>query len=117
MLIGAMNHPAKEIQSELAWMAEMKLEFVDLTVEPPETASWKINSREVRDSIERYGLKVVGHTAYYLPMGSAMRIFAKPRPASCAAASISSQTSALDGGTSIPAHADASPQLLHPAQH
>lgn len=72
MLIGAMNHPAKEIQSELAWMAEMKMDFVDLTVEPPETASWRINAREVRNSIERYGLKVVGHTAYYLPMGSAI---------------------------------------------
>lgn len=72
MLIGAMNHPARDIQSELAWMAEMRMDFVDLTVEPPETASWRIKPREVRDSVERHGLAVVGHTAFYLPMGSAI---------------------------------------------
>lgn len=72
MLIGAMNHPAHNVQSELEWMAGMGLDFVDLTVEPPDAASWRIKPREVRDTLERLGLKVVGHTAFYLPMGSAI---------------------------------------------
>jgi sugar phosphate isomerase/epimerase len=72
MLIGAMNHPARNIHEELTWMAEMGMEFVDLTVEPPETASWRIKPGEVRATIERLGLKVVGHTAFYLPMASAI---------------------------------------------
>lgn len=72
MLIGAMNHPAHDIHGELAWMAEMGLEFIDLTVEPPAAASWRIQPREVREAIERYKLKVVGHTAFYLPMASAI---------------------------------------------
>jgi sugar phosphate isomerase/epimerase len=72
MLIGAMNHPANDLHTELAWMAQMGLEFIDLTVEPPKTASWRIKPREVRDRIEQHGLKVVGHTAFYLPLGSAI---------------------------------------------
>ena len=31
MLIGAMNHPAADVLAEIAWMREMKLEFIDLT--------------------------------------------------------------------------------------
>lgn len=72
MLIGAMNHPANDIELELAWMTEMGLEFIDLTVEPPKMASWRIDPAKVRRSIEQAGLKVVGHTAFYLPLGSAI---------------------------------------------
>lgn len=72
MLIGAMNHPANDIRQELEWMSKMGLEFVDLTVEPPKTASWRIKPAEVRSLIESHGLKAVGHTAYYLPLGSAI---------------------------------------------
>lgn len=70
MLIGAMNHPAEDVISEIKWMAEMDLDFIDLTFEPPKAAVWNVNTREIRDSIADYGLHVVGHTAYYLPMGS-----------------------------------------------
>lgn len=70
MLIGAMNHPAEDVLHEMAWMAEMGLEFVDLTLEPPAAAPQKVNAAEIRKAAERYGLKLVGHTAYYLPMAS-----------------------------------------------
>ena len=72
MLIGAMNHPAKPLLEELDWMAAMGMEFVDLTLEPPATASWKVDGKQVRREIERRGMKVVGHTAFYLPMASAI---------------------------------------------
>jgi sugar phosphate isomerase/epimerase len=48
----------------------MGLEFVDLTLEPPSAATWKVNGRFIKAAIERYGMKVVGHTAYYLPISS-----------------------------------------------
>lgn len=73
MLIGGMNHPAQPIAKEMEWMAEAGLGFIDLTLEPPEAASWKVNGREVRERAERLGLKVVGHTAFYLPLASAIR--------------------------------------------
>ena len=70
MLIGAMNHPAQDILSEIRWMADMKLGFVDLTLEPPRAASWLAEPKRIRDVVEQLNLAVVGHTAYYLPIAS-----------------------------------------------
>ncbi len=70
MKIGAMNHPGRPLVAELRWMAELKLEFVDLTLEPPVVASWQVDRAAVRDQIREFGFEVVGHTAYYLPIGS-----------------------------------------------
>jgi sugar phosphate isomerase/epimerase len=52
-------------------MAEMGLNFLDFTIEPPAAASWRINPAEVRKELDRHGMKVVGHTAFYLPLASA----------------------------------------------
>ena len=71
MLIGSMNHPAKDVVEEIEWMAEMGLEFLDLTLEPPAAASWRIDPHAIRDALQEHGMQVVGHTAFYLPMGSA----------------------------------------------
>jgi sugar phosphate isomerase/epimerase len=70
MLIGAMNHPGKDVLSEIEWMAEMGLDFVDLTLEPPMACVDKVDLRAVRAALEHHGLQVVGHTAYYLPLCS-----------------------------------------------
>src|SRR5438309_1761286 len=72
MLIGAMNHPRRDVIEEIQWMAEMGLEFIDLTLEPPAAASWKVNPKAIRAALDAAGLQVVGHTAYYLPMASPM---------------------------------------------
>ncbi len=71
MQIGAMNHPAHEVLEEIEWMAALGLDFIDLTLEPPAAASWKVNPAAIRRALESTRLNVVGHTAYYLPMGSA----------------------------------------------
>lgn len=70
MQIGAMNHPGRPLEAELLWMAELKLDFVDLTIEPPCTPSWEIDAAAVRALLQQYGFGAVGHTAYYLPIGS-----------------------------------------------
>jgi sugar phosphate isomerase/epimerase len=70
MLIGAMNHPAQEVLDEIRWMAGMGLDFLDLTLEPPAAASWRIRPQEIRRALQDYGMPVVGHTAYYLPLGN-----------------------------------------------
>ena len=72
MLIGTMNHPARDVFAELAWMADLGMDFIDLTLEPPEAASWRIDPEAIRAALERYRMKVVGHTAFYLPLGSAI---------------------------------------------
>ncbi|MGH2524215.1 MAG: sugar phosphate isomerase/epimerase family protein [Anaerolineales bacterium] len=72
MLIGAMNHPTRDVLDEIAWMAEMGLDFIDLTLEPPKAASWKVKPPVICKALERHSLQVVGHTAYYLPLASAI---------------------------------------------
>jgi sugar phosphate isomerase/epimerase len=65
-----MNHPAREVLQEIEWIAAMGLGFIDLTLEPPKAASWKVNRAAIRDALERHQLGVVGHTAFYLPIAS-----------------------------------------------
>jgi sugar phosphate isomerase/epimerase len=70
VLIGAMNHPARDVLQELDWMAAMGLDFIDLTLEPPKAASWRVDRNAIRSALERHKLGVVGHTAFYLPLAS-----------------------------------------------
>jgi sugar phosphate isomerase/epimerase len=70
MLIGAMNHPGNDVRGEIAWIKDLGLDFIDLTLEPPAAAPWNINPKEIRRTLEQEGLRVVGHTAYYLPLAS-----------------------------------------------
>lgn len=72
MLIGTMNHPEKEVLNEIEWMAELGMEFLDLTLEPPAAASWKVDAQAIRRALEQRRMGVVGHTAWYLPMASAI---------------------------------------------
>jgi sugar phosphate isomerase/epimerase len=65
-----MNHPGRDVLQEIEWIAGMGLGFIDLTLEPPMAASWKVDPLATRKALERHGLKVVGHTAYYLPIAS-----------------------------------------------
>jgi sugar phosphate isomerase/epimerase len=70
MQIGAMNHPGEPLTREIAWMAEMKLDFIDLTLEPPAAATWQLRPAEVSSMLRDHGLGIVGHTAFYLPIAS-----------------------------------------------
>jgi sugar phosphate isomerase/epimerase len=70
VLIGAMNHPGRDVVPEIEWIAAMGLGFIDLTLEPPMAASWKVDRTAIRGALERHGIGVVGHTAFYLPIAS-----------------------------------------------
>lgn len=70
MLIGAMNHPGRPVLGELEWIATLGLDFVDLTLEPPMAGAWILNPKSLRAALEKWQLKVIGHTAYYLPLAS-----------------------------------------------
>jgi sugar phosphate isomerase/epimerase len=72
MQIGTMNHPEHDIFQEIAWMGDIGMEFIDLTLEPPAAASWRIDAAAIRRAVEARGMNVVGHTAWYLPMASSI---------------------------------------------
>jgi sugar phosphate isomerase/epimerase len=67
-----MNHPSAPVVEEIESIAALGLEFVDLTLEPPQAASWRIDPYAIRDALQKHNFPVVGHTAFYLPMGSAI---------------------------------------------
>ena len=73
MLIGAMNHPAHDVVGEIRWMAEMGLEFVDLTLSSRRAAAtWQVDAKAIRAALHDAGMPAVGHTAYYLPLACAI---------------------------------------------
>ncbi len=72
MLIGTMNHPNRDVYEEIQWMADMGLEFIDLTLEPPRVPSWGVDVDKVAGALNKHHLKVVGHTPFYLPIASAI---------------------------------------------
>src|SRR5215207_3908867 len=65
-----MNHPARDPLEQIEWIASLGFGFVDLTLEPPMAASWRVDAGRLRAMLERHRLAVVGHTAYYLPLAS-----------------------------------------------
>ena len=70
MTIGAMNHPQQDPVAEIHLFKSLGLEFIDLTLEPPAGASWRVDPKAIRRALEEAGMGVVGHTAYYLPIES-----------------------------------------------
>lgn len=72
MLIGAMNHPANDVLQEIESLSALNVDFIDLSLEPPGSASWTVDSRAIRHALDRHHMSVVGHTAWYLPLASAI---------------------------------------------
>lgn len=70
MIIGAMNNPSRDVVEEIRGFARLGLEFVDLTLEPPAAATWSVDVKAIEQVLADTGLGVVGHTAFYLPIGS-----------------------------------------------
>ena len=54
-----MNHPAQEIVHEIEWMADMSLGFIDLTLEPPRAASWKVDPKAISQALARHRMAIV----------------------------------------------------------
>ncbi len=65
-----MNHPARDVIQQIEWVASLELGFIDLTLEPPMAASWRVDPIAIRRALDRHRLDVVGHTAFYLPIAS-----------------------------------------------
>ena len=70
MRYGAMNNPMIDIFEEISIFSDMGFDFIDLTVEPEETYSGTINPDKIVNALEKAGLGVVGHTAWYIPIAS-----------------------------------------------
>ncbi len=65
-----MNNPARDPLKEIARATELGCDFLDLTLEPPVCRATEVDTKRVASALQASGLGVVGHTAYYLPIGS-----------------------------------------------
>jgi sugar phosphate isomerase/epimerase len=70
MLLGMMNDPHLDASAEARWAAEHGFEFLDLTLEGPAASVDQIDLPTLRSLLHQAGLRVVGHTAWYLPFAS-----------------------------------------------
>ena len=70
MLIGAMNNPGRPLAEQIQWLGKIGFDFLDLTLEPPHAASWKIDAPALKKLLADSNLRVVGHTAPFLPIAS-----------------------------------------------
>lgn len=73
MKLGYPTHPRRDIVEEIQWIASAGFDFVDLFLEPDKGAAEGVDAAAVRSALDAHGLGCVGHLAWYLPIGSAMR--------------------------------------------
>lgn len=70
MLLGAMNNPMDDVVSEIEQIADFGFDFIDLTMEPQAAFSATFPVKDVQKALSRTGLKVIGHTAWYLQIAN-----------------------------------------------
>ncbi len=70
MMVGFPNNPRKEIQDEIKWIGDNGFDFIDLFLEPDKGELGLVNSKKIKQQLDYYGLERIGHTAWYLPIGS-----------------------------------------------
>lgn len=70
MRLGMMNDPRQDPIAEIGVCARAGLDFLDLTLEPPRTASEQVDVVAVGAALADAGLGVIGHTCYFLPIAS-----------------------------------------------
>lgn len=63
MKYGAMNFPIKPLLKEIEEMGELGFDYLELTMDPPESTPYKIltQKRSILESLQRYRMGVMGH--------------------------------------------------------
>jgi len=72
MKFGYPNHPRREVVDEVNWAAANGFDFVDMTLEPDVADPSRVDADAIRAALEARGMAVLGHMAWYLPIGSPM---------------------------------------------
>ena len=73
MKIGYPNHPRKPLFPDMEWIAESGFDFIDLFLEPDVCEPEKLNAKKIKTKLNSLSLDVIGHTPYYLPIGSPLK--------------------------------------------
>ena len=74
MKIGAPNHPGKNLLKEIEWIGKKGFDFLDLYLEEDKSIPSKIDVIKVKYLLKKYNLGITGHTEWYLPTGSPIKL-------------------------------------------
>lgn len=74
MKIGYVVNPRKDVIQRINWIGKNGFDFVDLFLEEDKAVPEKINISKVKKLLKKYNLYAVGHTAWYLPIGSPVKL-------------------------------------------
>jgi len=75
--IGMMNNPQADLLVEIAWAHQNGFEFLDMTLEPGAAHPKQVKVKKTRKALRDKNLKIIGHTAYYLPLASPLESLRK----------------------------------------
>ncbi len=75
MKLGMPTHPRRDLVEEIRRAARHGFDFVDLFLEPDKAEPGSFDPAAVRRALDGTGLAAVGHTAWYLPIGSEHALF------------------------------------------
>jgi sugar phosphate isomerase/epimerase len=73
MKIGYPNHPRENLLTEIEWVGSHGFDYLDLFIEPEAATPENIDVDRVGRLLAIHNLGVVGHTAWYLPIGSPIK--------------------------------------------
>ena len=73
MKLGFPTNPRRDIFEEINWIADNGFDFVDLFLEPDKSIPSNLDAERIRGCIRSRNMDVVGHTAWYIPIGSPMK--------------------------------------------
>lgn len=110
MQLGIMNDPRLDACDEARWAGENGFDFLDLTIEGPGAALEQIDIPALRSILDRSGLGLVGHTAWYIPFGSPI---ARLRQAAVDCVAETFDTFAALGARFVNVHIASTPNLFH----
>lgn len=69
MLLGRMNDPTSRVEKQVTLAAQLEFDYFELTLEPPKARFDQLKAPKLRRALNEAGLGVLGHTAYWLPIG------------------------------------------------
>ena len=70
MKIGFYTHPRKNIINEIRWIGENGFDFAELFLEADQGIVTILDPVQIRKTLNEYQLDVIGHSAWFLPIGS-----------------------------------------------
>jgi sugar phosphate isomerase/epimerase len=101
MKFGTPNNPRMQPEEEIAWAARNGFDFIDLSLEPDLALPELVDTLSIRRELDRFKLGLVGHMAWYLPIGSPMPTL---RKASVEAATLALQAFGKIGSPNATIH-------------